>query len=70
MPEATLTEELYNVVRLPNSRGEPVPDYMQQITLQEIYNYYFNWHPHEPMASLVEVAKWYAEARQWTWEKA
>lgn len=63
-----MQEQLYNIIRIFANKGDNVPDYLLGITLNEIYNYFFNWHPHEEMATLEEVRKWFLEARGWAWE--
>jgi hypothetical protein len=64
------TEQRYNVVKTHNSKGDTPPDYMQDVTLQEIYAYYFNWHPTLAQTEPNEIAHWFATARGWRWEKA
>lgn len=59
-----------NVVRHPDSkhRDNTVPDYLLDISLQEVYNYYYNWHPNETNTLETQVREWYKTARGWTWE--
>lgn len=60
---------LFNIIKLSNSKGDSVPEYLRGVSLQEIANYYFNWHTDQNQASWPEISQWYAKARGWKWEQ-
>jgi len=61
--------ELFNVIKLPSGKGDTVPDYLLDVSLQEIYAYFFNWNVDLKEASLEIISQWYAK-KHWTWEPA
>jgi hypothetical protein len=63
-------DQRYNVIRVSNTRGDVVPEYLKNVTLREIYNYYFNWHMDQELVLIDEIHNWYFKARNWTWEPA
>lgn len=65
----TTKEIRYNLVRLPTGKGETVPEYLRDISLQEVFNYYYNWHPADSNTPVQIVKEWYSKARGWTWEE-
>lgn len=64
-----LEQPLFRIVRLPSSKGEPVPSYLERLTLQEVFNYFFNWNVDAGSVPVETVKDWYAKARGWTWEQ-
>ena len=58
----------YSLIKINNTWGE-VPYYLKNITLQEVFNYYFNWHTGQKTANQNEIAAWYRDTRGWIWEE-
>ena len=58
----------YTVVKFSNG-ADTVPEYLKGITDQELYNYFFNWHPTTELAFIADVLAWYQNKRGWTWKE-
>jgi hypothetical protein len=62
-----MNEPRFEMVKATN-KGDNPPEYLRDVTLAEIFAYYFNWHTDEATATEAQVKKWYLEAKGWDWE--
>ena len=62
-------QQRYNMEQISSRRGETPPAYMQDLTMEEICAYYFNWHVDEKQVTEAQLKEWYEKARGWKWVK-
>jgi hypothetical protein len=58
----------YSVIKITN-KADTVPYYLEIVTLEQIYAYFFNWHAHQETALVTEIIAWFADKRGWTWQE-
>ncbi len=50
-------------------RADHPPEYLRDVSLKEIFAYYFNWHTEEATANIEAIKQWFKEARGWCWQE-